>query len=97
MISPFLQVSINMYPVTSAAVLADDTAALALVTANSHACTSMADGAIELTLNRNVVDKAGTRFTGNRPVHHTLYYRLAKFKTSNCSGQRGLSSALPVI
>ena len=25
-----------------------------------------------------------------------LYYKLAKFKTSNCSGQRGLSSALPV-
>ena len=26
-----------------------------------------------------------------------LFYKLAKFKTSNCSGQRGLSSALPVI
>ena len=26
----------------------------------------------------------------------SLYYKLAKFKTSNCSGQRGLSSALPV-
>ena len=25
-----------------------------------------------------------------------LCYRLAKFKTSNCSGQRSLSSALPV-
>ena len=24
------------------------------------------------------------------------YYKLAKFKTSNCSGQRGLTSALPV-
>jgi hypothetical protein len=26
----------------------------------------------------------------------SLYYKLAKFKTSNCSGQRGLSSALSV-
>ena len=33
----------------------------------------MADGAIELTLNRDVMDKTGSRFTGNRRVtQHTI-------------------------
>jgi hypothetical protein len=69
-------VAINSYPVTSVAVLADkDPArpALAIITANSHSCTSMSDGAIELGMNRNVLDKTGARFTGNRLVtQHNL-------------------------
>ena len=69
-------VSINMYPVTAAAVLPTASGAgpaLGLVTANSHGCTSMSDGALELTLNRNVLDQSGRRLTGNRLVtQHTV-------------------------
>ena len=71
-------VAINMYPVTSTAVLGDPTnphkPAIALLTANSHGCTSMADGSIEFTLNRDVLkDKPLSRFTGNRRVtQHTI-------------------------
>jgi hypothetical protein len=64
-------VAINMYPVTATALLADSDPAqpaLALLTANSHSATSMADGAIELGLNRNVLNASGARFTGNRLV-----------------------------
>ena len=71
-------VAINMFPMASACVLADSDSSkpsLALLTANSHSCTSMSDGAFEITLNRNVLDNKGERFTGNRLVtqHNILF------------------------
>ena len=37
-----------------------------------------------------------TRLQTQWPVARKLYHKLARFKTSNCSGQRSLASALPV-
>ena len=70
-------VAINMYPVTSTALIAaaaspENAPALAIVTANSHAVTSMTDGHIELSLNRNVLDQKAARFTANRLVTQHL-------------------------
>ena len=71
-------VAINQYPVTSAAVLAAPAGgagspALAVLTANSHAVTSMASGQLDVFMNRMVLDASGNRFTGNRLVsQHNL-------------------------
>ena len=91
-------VAINMYPVTSIAVLPDADAAarpaLAIVTANSHACTSMADGAIELSMNRNVLDKSGARFTGNRLVTQHNLLLVAASASAAATAARAAADAL---
>ena len=89
-------VSINMYPVTATAVLADTDAskpALALITANSHACTSMVDGEIELTLNRNVI-RSGARFTGNRQVTQHTVLVVGRSSAATTTAARGAAAAL---
>ena len=91
-------VAINMYPVTAAAVLADaldpSQPALALVTANSHAATSMSDGSIELTMNRQALDKNRQRLTGNRLVTQHLLLTVAPSCTAATTAIRHASAML---
>jgi len=96
-------VAINMYPVTSTAVLGDpinpQKPAIALLTANSHGCTSMTDGAIEFTLNRDVLkDKPLSRFTGNRRVtqHNILLVGASTAATTTAARTASAMMSNPV-
>jgi lysosomal alpha-mannosidase len=90
-------VAVNMYPVTAAAVLADSDAtkpALGLVTANSHGCTSMSSGSIELTLNRAALDVNGTSLTGNRRVTQHTILVVGKTMSATTTAVRTVSAAM---
>lgn len=90
-------VAINMFPITSACMLADNDASkpsLALLTANSHACTSMSDGVLEITLNRNVLDNKGERFTGNRLVTQHNILCLGSSTSSTSTTLRTITSSM---
>jgi len=90
-------VATNMFPMTSACLLADNDASkpsLALLTANSHACTSMTDGVFEITLNRNVLDNKGERFTGNRLVTQHNILAIGSSTTSMSTALRTMSALM---
>ena len=91
-------VAINMYPVTAYAILADaadrSQPALALVTGNSHAATSMADGSIELSVNRQALDKNRQRLTGNRLVTQHVLLTVAPSFASAATAVRHASAML---